>query len=124
VPVISAKHPMAHLAHNKKALEELLPTLRRVVSHDTSLNTVLRSAGLIGGKQVIYTQTIDQKMQAQLAGLGIGHLPLHRIQHYLESGELLALNIPAAKADCFMAWKIANKGKALQTLTQQLANLD
>jgi len=124
IPVISAKHPLAHLAQNKTALEIELPKLRRVVSHDTSLNTVLKSAGLSIGKQVIYTQTIDQKLHAQLAGLGIGHLPLHRIQKYLDSGELIALNLKSDNSECFMAWKIDNKGKALQNLTQKLALLE
>ena len=107
-------------AEDSEALTRYLPRLRRVITHDTAKVNVTRSAGLSIGKRTLYVQTIDQKLQAQLAGLGIGHLPRHRIQRYLDSGELRLLNMPRSENDNFIAWKLAHKGKALQTLSQQL----
>jgi len=124
VPVIAAKHPLSKIAHDRDALEKYLPDLRRVVSHDSSRNSIVKTAGLSIGKKNIFTQTIDQKLAAQLAGLGIGHLPKHRIQHYLESGELLPLNIEAATSERFIAWKMSNKGKALASLRQTMEALN
>ncbi len=120
LPVIAAHHPYAQYAEDSEALTRYLPRLRRVITHDTAKVNVTRSAGLSIGKRTLYVQTIDQKLQAQLAGLGIGHLPRHRIQHYLDSGELRLLNMPRSENDNFIAWKLAHKGKALQTLSQQL----
>jgi DNA-binding transcriptional LysR family regulator len=121
VPVIAAHHPQAGLANNPAALKDALPGLRRVVTHDTSTVDIARNAGLSMGKKILYVQTIDQKIEAQLAGLGIGHLPRHRIQDHLDSGRLLRLRLDASNSDSFIAWKISNKGKALQAISRQLA---
>jgi len=121
LPVVAAKHPLAKIANNTKALENEIPKTRRIVLHDSAQKNVTRNEGLSLGKTILYVQTIDQKIQAQLAGLGIGHLPRHRIQHYLKSGELIPLNISASDTDQLLAWKGNNKGKALQTFTKILS---
>ena len=122
IPVIASKHPLAGLANDTEALTAALPSIRRVVTHDTSKVDIARSAGLSTGKKILYVQTVDQKIEAQLAGLGIGHLPRHRIQSFLDSGELIPLNLPTSPTDSFMAWKISNKGKALQSICQLFAS--
>lgn len=121
LPVIAGHHPLAPLANDAQALAAALPNIRRVVSHDTSTVNIARSAGLSAGKRNLYVQTIDQKLEAQLAGIGIGHLPRHRIQQHLDDGSLVKLNVPAAETEHFLGWKISNKGKALQALARCLA---
>lgn len=121
LPVISSHHPLAYLANIPGSLAVELPNLRRVVTHDTSTVNVVRNAGLsVGASQYLYVQTIDQKIAALLAGLGIGSLPRHRIQHHLDSGRLLALSLDTAVSESFIAWKISNKGRALQSIAQSL----
>lgn len=120
VPVIARQHPLSKLAGDADALAKALDKIRRVVSHDTASVDVARSAGLSDGKQRLYVQTIDQKLAAILAGLGIGHLPIYRIQEYLDSGQLIELNIQSASHENYIAWNISNKGKALQALSKQL----
>lgn len=121
LPVIAAHHPLARLANNSEQLQQALPELRRVITHDTSTSHIVRSAGLSDGRKILYVQTTDQKLSAILAGLGVGHLPRHRIQHYLDNGQLLPLRIHSTATENFMAWKISNKGKALQALTARLS---
>ncbi|PCJ33521.1 MAG: LysR family transcriptional regulator [Moraxellaceae bacterium] len=123
VPVIASHHPLAKIANDSEALNAALPELRRVVTHDTTTVNVARSAGLSIGKQLLYVQTMEQKVEAQLAGLGVGHLPRHRIQEYLDDGRLIELNLATSKGENFIAWKISNKGKALQAFSQQLAQV-
>jgi DNA-binding transcriptional LysR family regulator len=121
VPVISARHKLAKLSGNAERLATALPQLRRVVTHDTSVNDIARSAGLSSGGQKLYVQTIDQKLEAILAGAGIGHLPIRRIQGHLDSGALLKLQLAeSGNAEHFLAWKISNKGKGLQVLSRML----
>lgn len=121
IPVIAVYHPMAHLAKDALALETALPNLRRVVVHDTSTVNVARSEGLSIAKQVLYVQTLDLKLAALMAGLGIGHLPRNRIEKQLNDGSLLELNLgDRSEQKNFIAWKIGNKGKALQTIAQKL----
>jgi DNA-binding transcriptional LysR family regulator len=121
VPVISARHKLAKLSGNAERLAAALPQLRRVVTHDTSVNDIARSAGLSSGGQKLYVQTIDQKLEAILAGAGIGHLPIQRIQRHLDSGALLKLQLAGSgNVEHFLAWKISNKGKGLQVLSRML----
>lgn len=125
VPVIAAQHPQSGLANNREALTKALPKLRRVITHDTSRTNIVRSAGLSSGKQNFYVQNQDQKKQAILAGIGVGHLPKSRIQHHLNEGRLVELNLGKTNQQkIFLAWKIGNKGKGLQALTRLLVDAE
>ncbi len=121
VPVIAANHEMAKLITETKETEAQLAKLRRVITHDTSISDVARSAGLSSDGSHFYVQTIDQKVEAIRAGIGIGHLPRQRIQALLSHGELIELNLNNNAAhENFIAWKISNKGKGLQILSNNL----
>jgi len=121
VPVIAAGHEEAGAASTAAGLQAVLGKLRRIVTHDTSTLDIARSAGLSDEGSELYVQTIEQKEQAILAGLGIGHLPRHRVERHLDSGALLALDLgEASHHEEFLAWKISNKGKGLKALIQSL----
>jgi DNA-binding transcriptional LysR family regulator len=121
VPVIAASHQYAKLAQDPQALAAILPKLRRIITHDTSLLEVSRSEGLSNLGQSFYVQNMDQKVEAIVAGIGIGHLPRKRIHRYLNSGALKELTLKNVTThEYFIAWKISNKGKGLQALTQLL----
>ncbi|MEM8659503.1 MAG: LysR family transcriptional regulator [Pseudomonadota bacterium] len=122
VPVIGAVHPLSQLANDAPRLAEALPTLRRVITHDTSSAGIVRKAGLVDGPSQLFVQNIEQKQQAIIAGLGIGHLPQHRADRLLAEGVLLKLTLDSQdKASSYLAWKISNKGKGLAVLSRMLA---
>lgn len=124
VPVIASHHLLAGLANNPEAFEVALAKIRRVITHDTSMIEVARSAGLGSEGQMFYVQNIDQKVEAILAGIGIGHLPLERIKRYLNNGQLVKLELEEdSVSENFLAWKISNKGKGLQALTERLSEV-
>lgn len=130
VPVIAASHEYSSLAQSPEALAEKLPELRRIITHDTSRHEISRSEGLSRvsrgdeGKN-FYVQNMDQKVEAIVAGIGIGHVPRQRIQHYLDSGHLIELKLAnSSNHEYLMAWKISNKGKGLQALTKLLSATD
>lgn len=121
--VAAANHPLGLVASDHKAVAAQLPHYRRIVTHDTATKNVMRTEGLSTGRQVLYVQTMEQKIQAQLAGLGVGHLPRKLIQAYLDSGVLVRLTTGAPTTENqerHIAWKISNKGKALKRLAQLL----
>ncbi len=123
--VAAANHPLGLLANNPQAIAEQLSHYRRIVAHDTARHNVLRNEGLTTGKQVLYVQSIEQKIQAQLAGLGVGHLPRKLIQTHLDNGVLVKLTTrepTTENLERHIAWKISNKGKALKRLTQLLSD--
>tara|TARA_R110002072_G_scaffold119380_2_gene252175 strand:- start:3309 stop:4247 length:939 start_codon:yes stop_codon:yes gene_type:complete len=123
--VVAGSHPLSRLASDPLAVMEQLPNYRRIVTHDTARHNVMRTAGLTTGKQVLHVQTMAQKIQSQLAGLGVGHLPRKLIQSHLDSGALIELTTEVATTDNlerYLAWKISNKGKALKRLSQLLGD--
>jgi len=126
VPVIAAKHALASHALAKKQdkkqnIDTVMGQLRRIVIHDTSYSGIARSEGLSRNGQMFYVQNMDQKIHAILAGIGIGNLPKHRVQGYLNKGVLLPLDIEKQNnAESFLAWKVSNKGKGLRALTEML----
>ncbi|MFT4519345.1 MAG: DNA-binding transcriptional LysR family regulator [Halioglobus sp.] len=121
LPVIASKHSLAGLVSDHETLQAALPKLRRIVTHDTSFVDIKRSEGLSSDGQKLYVQNVDQKVEAILAGTGIGHLPRQRIQHHLDSGALIPLDLRKnSDTENFLAWKIGNKGKGLQALTQRM----
>lgn len=124
--VAAANHPISRFAADPQTVAQQLPHCRRIVSHDTAKFNVLRNEGLTSGKQVLYVQTMEQKIQAQLAGLGVGHLPRKLIQTHLDQGALVALSTrgpTTENQDRHIAWKISNKGRALNRLSQLLSKL-
>ena len=122
VPVVASHHELANIAANAEALQGRLLEVRRVITHDTSVVDITRSAGLSSDGTHFYVQNIDQKVEAIAAGIGVGHLPRQRIQNQLNSGELVELALKECPDfEHYLAWKISHKGKGLQLLTQQLA---
>jgi DNA-binding transcriptional LysR family regulator len=122
LPVIASCHKLADLAAKPETLGVLLAKVRRIITHDTSMTNVARSEGLSSDGKMFYVQNMDQKVAAIRAGIGIGHLPHQRIQTQLDDGELLPLGLPVESVlENFLAWKISNKGRGLQALTQRLA---
>ena len=121
VLVIASSHEVARIVNKSNDIEAQLTKLRRVVTHDTSVTGITRSAGLSSDGKRFYVQNIDQKVEAIRAGIGIGHLPRQRIQSLLETGELVALGLTELSVpESFIAWKISSKGKGLQELSRQL----
>ncbi len=121
VAVVASHHPLAKVANKPDVVKASMPKIRKIVTHDTAAKEVVRSEGLFSGNQILYVQTIDQKIQAQLAGVGVGHLPRCRIQHHLDSGQLVELKLDTPPPEVFVAWKIASKGKALLEFSKRLA---
>jgi len=57
---------------------------------------------------------MDQKVEAMLTGIGVGHLPRRRIQMHLDLARLIGLDSSqTSPVKNFLAWKLGNKGKGL-----------
>lgn len=122
VPVISRRHPVSAAVGDPRAIAGVLPSLRRVVTHDTSVTGVARSAGLSHDGSALFVQNREQKLEAIVAGIGVGHLPRQRVQGLIDSGELLELKLDsAANHQPYLAWKISHKGRGLKLLSEMLA---
>ncbi len=67
---------------------EDLEAFPSIVVSDTSQGLSKRSSGAISRQSKIIVPTMDAKVQAHLMGLGIGYLPLARINNLLQDGRL------------------------------------
>lgn len=97
-----------------------------VVVADSSRELAARSAGLLDGQPRITVPSIEQKIEMQSLGLGVGYLPVHRIQAELKSGQLVALTPSKAESrhhDLCVAWRKDNNGKALAWFVEQIQAL-
>ena len=111
------------IRNGKLVLEAYIHPYNRNTAHDVkSVSKSLISAltGIAVEKKIL--QNIDQKVAAILAGIGICHLPLERINRHLDNGELIKLGLDENPVhENFLAWKISNKGKGLKALTKRLS---
>lgn len=119
--VVGKSHPLAQLPQPiSKADTECY---RTVVVRDSVRNSAAVTKRLFSKKPVLRVPTVRDKIQAQKAGLGIGYLPLAHIQHELEQGELIPLQISGVDNDTpvYISWWRDNKGKGLQWLIEKLS---
>ncbi|WP_448547885.1 LysR substrate-binding domain-containing protein [Thalassotalea fusca] len=107
---------------NKAITAELLKQYRTIVVRDSVRFDVARSANVIEQSSHLYVQSVEQKIKAIMANLGIGFLPRSRIEHELTTGKLVELpnNMPVINNELLIAWKTVNRGKGLEKLRQIL----
>lgn len=100
----------------------MLSKYRTVVVHDSAQHEIPRTINIIEGSQHFYVTSLNQKVAAIKAGVGIGFVPTGLIQDLISSGELIAINVEdnLPPQDLFIAWKITNKGKGLMKLRHLL----
>ncbi len=120
VLVAAPGHPCVRAIGDEQALAQAIGQARRVVTHDTATTNIERSAGLLDSSHALYVQTLGQKIAAQRAGLGIGHLPRSAIDELLASGQLVQLTAETNLSESYLAWKLANKGKGVTALINEL----
>ena len=98
---------------------------RSVIIRDTSRHQPPLSRGILSEEHFIHVADMAQKIQAHRSGLGVGFVPRFRVERYLESGELVALDVenPQPNYALQLCWKISNRGQALNWLVEQLVNV-
>lgn len=121
-------YPQSSLAKLKRPITiEDIEQVSTIIVHDSVQRAVAISSGVIEKSQHVYVPTMDYKIQAIIAGMGSGYLPIYRVRRYVESGQLvpLAVENSVAPIPLHMAWKVVNRGKGLQRLREMLiaANL-
>jgi DNA-binding transcriptional LysR family regulator len=89
---------------------------RVVVVADSSRNLPPRSSGIAPGPDALVVSTLQCKLEAQVAGLGVGFLPAHIAAEALRAGRLVSLEVeePKASSRLHCAWRPRDAGKALK----------
>lgn len=89
---------------------------RVVVVADSSRSLPPRSSGMPGGSDSLTVSSLQAKLEAQVAGLGVGFLPLHLATPYLRDGRLIALQVEESRerSRLYCSWRPRDAGKALK----------
>lgn len=122
---VAHDHPLCKIAI--PLTDKQIKQYPSVVVADSSINMNTRSAGLLDGQPRITVPSVEQKIEVQRSGLGVGYLPLHRIEKAITTGELVVLSVATPQdrnIDLCSAWRKDNKGKALSWFVEQLKSLD
>jgi DNA-binding transcriptional LysR family regulator len=118
---IAPDHPLATWDAPIPASELLRH--RAVVVADTSKELDARTVGLLDGQDILRVPDIRAKAAAQVAGLGIGHLPRWLAAPEIAAGRLVAkaLDDPRPEFPLHTAWPSRQDGKALAWFINELA---
>jgi DNA-binding transcriptional LysR family regulator len=117
--MVAPNHPLAAVAEPLKP-EDILP-YRAVAAADSSRNLPPRTAGLLTGQDVLTVPDMEKKVAAQVAGLGVGFLPVHLARAHLGAGRLVRKLVAEERAPTplFNAWRTSHRGKALAWLLKR-----
>jgi DNA-binding transcriptional LysR family regulator len=121
---IAPEHPLS-------AWEGIIPASellrhRAVVVADTSQELDARTVGLLEGQDILHVPDIRAKVAAQVAGLGIGHLPRWLAEPEIKAGRLVQKSVANVRPaiPLHIAWRTRQDGKALAWFINELADHD
>lgn len=117
---VAPSHPLAK-AKEPIALSELQQH-RVVAVADSSRNLPPRTFGILDGQDTLTVPSMQAKIAAQIAGLGIGNVFRHQAQCHLNSGALLEKQVERPKpiAPLYLLTPKRLDGKALQWWVEAL----
>lgn len=119
---VARNHPLTQIQHplNETDIQEY----RAVVVRDSSQQLPPLTRRVFDRQAILRVASMQQKIDSQRHGLGIGFLPKHLIQRDLATGDLvaLALSNTSSSTPLHLAWKTNNKGKALHWFIERLQN--
>ncbi len=119
---VAPQHPLAKLPEPLQNQDII--RYRSVSAADSSRNLAPRTSGILSGQDVLTVPDMMAKLQAQIAGLGVGYLPKRLAEQYAAKGMLIIKPVaePKPEATSFLAWR-SNGGKAQQWLIKELQHL-
>ncbi len=115
--------PFHPLARSKQPVTEAALLQHRAVSiADTSRLLPPRTLGLLSGQDVLTVASLDAKVAAHVAGLGVGWLPRWIAEREAWAGRLVILEPEATRpaAEIVVAWRPAASGKAAKWFVKRL----
>lgn len=120
---VAPHHPLASMPEPLQNFD--IMRYCAVSAADTSRNLPPRTSGILSGQDVLTVPDMQAKLEAQIAGLGVGYLPRRLAEKYAAEGKLVIKNVaePKPLATTFLAWS-SKGGKAQQWLIKELQTLD
>jgi DNA-binding transcriptional LysR family regulator len=113
-------HPLAEAVEPIPA--SVVQHYRAVVVADSSRRLSPRSAGIETGQETLVVSSVAAKLEAQIAGLGVGYLPAYLAQPEIAAGRLVARQLQNARGPIplHLAWRSGEDGRGLRWFRQRL----
>ncbi len=117
---IAPGHPLAQATRPLTSSD--LRCHRAIIIADTSRELSARTVGLIEGQETLCVPDMENKAKAQIAGLGVGHLPRWLADPAIAAGRLVELPLaePRQPMPLHVAWRTRRVGKALAWFLDEL----
>lgn len=115
---VAPHHPIAKT--KGPATSVALEQERWIILRDSARSWVPRDMLAFTPKRRMLVQSMRDKIDAQIAGLGVGYLPVHLAKPYLNRGELVLLPVldEREQTDLLLAWRTDSRGVALEYLRE------
>lgn len=118
---IAPNHPLAKI--DKELTKQDLLEYMGIVLADSARYFPTHSAGLFEGQKRITVNTLADKIQLQVAGIGHGFLPKHSVKHLLRTSALIEKPVKERHKDAtiYLAWRTHDNGLALNWWKEALS---
>lgn len=119
---VAVDHPLAKLPEPLQNADIL--RYRAISAADSSRNLAPRTSGILTGQDVLTVPNMNAKLQAHIAGLGVGYLPKKLAEKHVATGELVIklVSEPKPEGISYLAW-CSKGGKSQQWLLKELEQL-
>ena len=117
---VAPRHPLAKA--EEPLVRSSIQAHRAVVVADSARGSAARSYGVQGGQANLAVSSMNAKIAAQCAGLGVGWLPRQRVAGLLQRGELVEKKTadPREPNTLYVAWRGEHEGRALKWWLERL----
>ena len=117
---VAPRHPLAKA--EEPLARSVIQAHRAVVVADSARGNAARSYGVQGGQAHLAVSSMNAKIAAQCAGLGVGWLPRQRVAGMLQRGELVEKKTadPREPNTLYVAWRGEHEGRALKWWLERL----
>ena len=117
-------HPLAQ--HAAPLSDQDIQAQRAIAVADSAVRMAPTTVGLLPGQRVLTVATLEQKLHAQLRGLGCGFLPEPLARAYIQQGRLVVKETQQTQRTSRLVygWRLSNHapGFALQWWLNQLGS--
>lgn len=117
---ISPDHPLA-LVDEPLSNDDIMQ-FPSICATDTTQLMLPRKVGILSGQKILRVNSIESKMRAHIAGLGVGYLSEPFIQAELKVGTLIVKKVAKPKPNLSLTvlWRTSPQGKAMKWLIDRL----
>jgi DNA-binding transcriptional LysR family regulator len=117
-------HPLARESQPLKIA--VIRRHRAVVAADSARSTPARSSGIAAATDVLTVGSLRAKLEAQVAGLGVGFLPTALAADAVAAGQLVVRKVAAPKprVAIAVAWRTVEAGHAAEWFVGRLQKIE